>query len=195
MNLLAQLVCSRVRAEIFRVLFGLRSGEVHLREIQRQAGLAIGTVRQDIEKLVKLGLVTRRKDGNRVYYGANPAHPLSNDIRGMVLKTAGLADVLSDALTHESIRCAFVFGSVATGTAVAESDIDLMVIGDLGLRKVTELLSDAGQKLGREINPHVFSAREWGRRIREHDHFLNSVKQSPKIFVVGSERELEAMAG
>jgi DNA-binding transcriptional ArsR family regulator len=195
MNLLAQLVCSRVRAEIFRVLFGLRSGEVHLREIQRQAGFAIGTVRQDIEKLVKLGLVTRRKDGNRVYYGANSAHPLSNDIRGMVLKTVGLADVLSEALTHESIRCAFVFGSVATGTAVAESDIDLMVIGDLGLRKVTELLSNVGEKLGREINPHVFSVKEWARRLREHDHFLSSVKQSPKVFVVGSKRELEAMAG
>ena len=66
MNLLAQLICSRVRAEVFRVLFGLKSGELHLREIHRQTGFAIGTVRQDIEKLVKMGLVSRRKDGNRV---------------------------------------------------------------------------------------------------------------------------------
>ena len=115
MSLLAQLICSRARAEILRVLFGLRSGEVHLREIQRQTGFAVGTVRQDVEKLVKLGLVTRRKDGNRVYYAANEVHPLAGDIRQLVLKTVGLADVLAESLSDEGIRCALVFGSVAAG--------------------------------------------------------------------------------
>ena len=100
MNLLAQLVCSRVRAEIFRILFGLRSGEIHLREIQRQTGFALGTVQQDIEKLVKMAVVTRRKDGNRVYYAANSKHPLTADIRHLVLKTTGLADVLGLALRN-----------------------------------------------------------------------------------------------
>ncbi len=140
MNVLAQLVCSRVRAEIFRVLFGLQNGELHLREMQRQTGFAIGTVRQDIGKLVKLGLVIRRQDGNRVYYAANRRHPLHADVRQMVLKTSALADVLAEALSAEGIRCAFVFGSLAAGTANAESDIDLMVIGHIGLRKVCGLL-------------------------------------------------------
>ncbi len=193
MNVLAQLVCSRTRAEIFRVLFGLRSNELHLREIQRQTGFAIGTVRQDLAKLVRLGLVTQRQDGNRVCYAANQRHPLYAEIRQLVLKTLGLADVLATALTAEGIRCAFVFGSVAAGTANPESDIDLMVIGNLGLRRVCALLTGVDDRLGREINPHVLSQAEFAKRLRQQDHFLTSVLASPKVFLVGSEHDLEAM--
>ena len=195
MNVLAQIVCSRVRAEIFRVLFGLRTDELHLREIHRQTGLAIGTVRQDIGKLVELGLVVRRPDGNRVYYVANQTHPLHAEIHGMVLKTAGLADVLTAALSSDGVRCAFVFGSIAGGIAKPESDIDLMVIGSVGLRKVSGLLSGVGNQLGREINPHVLSPTEFGQRMRDEDHFLTTILASPKIFVAGSEDDLKAMGG
>ncbi len=166
MNVLAQLVCSRVREAIFRVLFGLRNGELHLREIQRQTGFALATVRQDIGKLVKLGLVTRRQDGNRVCYTANQRHPLHAEIRQIVLKTSGLADVLAAALSSDGIRCAFVFGSMAAGTPNPESDIDLMVIGNIGLRKVCALLTGVGDRLGREINPHVLSFAEFHKRMR-----------------------------
>ena len=193
MNILAQLVCSRVRAEVFRVLFGLQGGELHLREIQRQTHLAIGTVQQDIEKLVKMGLVSRREDGNRVYYSANEKHPLAGEIRQLVLKTVGLADVMAAALKVEDVRCAFVFGSIASGTAGAESDIDLMMIGNIGLRKVSALLSGVGDRLGREINPHVMSPSEFTKRMSAGDHFLTSVLAAPKIFLVGSEHELERM--
>lgn len=193
MNTLAQLICSRVRAEIFRILFGPGAGEVHLREIQRQSGFAIGTVRQDIEKLVMLGLVIRRKDGNRVYYTADENHPLYNEIHRLVLKTVGLADILAELLRTEGIRCAFVFGSMASGTAGAKSDIDLMVIGEIGLRNVSSLLSGAGNQLGREVNPHVMSPAEFKKRVREQDHFLTSVLASPRIFIVGTEHDLETM--
>jgi DNA-binding transcriptional ArsR family regulator len=193
MNILARLLCSRVRAEIFRVLFGIKAGEVHLREIQRQTGFAVGTVRQDIGKLVKLGLVTRRQDGNRVYYSANRRHPLYTEIRLLVLKTVGLVDVLAEALDAGYILCAFVFGSVASGKEGVESDVDLMVIGDIGLRKVSGLLAAVGNRLGREINPHVMSPAEFGRRVHVRDHFLTSVLASPRIFVKGSDRDLEGL--
>lgn len=193
MSLLAQLICSRARAEILRVLFGLRRGEVHLREIQRQTGFAVGTVRQDVEKLVKLGLVTRRKDGNRVYYAANEVHPLAGDIRQLVLKTVGLADVLAESLSDEGIRCALVFGSVAAGAAGAESDVDLLVVGDIGLRRLSELLAGVGDRLGREINPHVLTPAEFAKRARAKEHFVSSVMRSKKIFVIGSEHDLDAM--
>jgi len=193
MSTLAQLICSRVRSEIFRVLFGPVAVELHLREIQRQTGFAIGTVRQDMGKLIKLGVVTKRQDGNRVYYTANKDHPLYNEIHHIVLKTVGLADVLAAALNADGIRFAFVFGSVANGTSRAESDIDIMVVGDIGLRKISELLSGIGNRLGREINPHVMSPAEFTRRLREQDHFISTVLASPRIFVVGSEHDIEAM--
>lgn len=194
MSLLADIFCSRVRAAIFGELFGLTSTEVHLRELQRRTGLSLGTVRQDIRKLERLGLVLERRDGNRLYYTANSEHPLYGDIRQMVLKTSGLADVLASVLNNPEIRCAFVFGSLASGEARAQSDIDLMVIGSITLRKLAALLSGLSDKLGREINPHVIATDEFVQRIREREHFVNTVMNSEKIFIIGVENELEAMA-
>ncbi|MFH1708407.1 MAG: nucleotidyltransferase domain-containing protein [Planctomycetota bacterium] len=164
-----------------------------MREIQRQTGFAIGTVRQDLAKLVKLGLLIRRQDGNRVYYAADDRHPLAHDIRQIVLKTAGLADVLQGALAGNAIRCALVFGSVADGTATAASDIDLLVIGEIGLRKLSGLLAGTGDRLGREVNPLVMTPAEFGRRIRAQEHLVTSIAGVPKIFVIGSEHDLAAM--
>ncbi len=195
MNSLARLICSRVRAEIFHVLFGVHGGELYLREIQRQTGFAIGTVRQDIGKLTKLGLVTSRRDGNRVYYAANDRHPLYPEIRLLVLKTVGLADALAEALKADDVQCAFVFGSVASGTEDAGSDIDLMVIGEVSLRKVSGMLAAVRNRVEREINPHVMNAEELARRIREKDHFLTSLLATPRIFVRGSEDVLKGLGG
>lgn len=195
MKLLGQLLCSQVRAEIFRVLFGLLSNEIHLRELQRQTGFAVGTVRQDIEKLVGMNLVTRRADGNRVCYSANRQHPLYEEIHRLVLKTSGLGDVLAESLTSDRVTCAFVFGSIAANTAGPESDIDLMVVGEIGLRKLTEMLSGVGIQLGRELNPFVLTPNELQKRVRTDEHFVKSVLAGPKIFIVGDNDVLRTMVG
>jgi predicted nucleotidyltransferase len=178
---------------MLRLLFGLNATSLHARELERRAGVRIGAVRQEAARLVRLGLLSVRKDGNRTYYEANRQHPLFEDIHRMVLKTVGLVDVLKAALNEDGIRCAFVFGSMAQGTAKAESDIDLMVVGNVGLRQVTALLSGIANRLGRDINPHVMTADEFGQRVRRKEHFVDSVMASAKWFVVGSEDDLGAM--
>jgi DNA-binding transcriptional ArsR family regulator len=193
-NSLAQILSSNVKAEIFRLLFGLNGRPLHVRELERRSGLAIGTVRQELARLTKLGLIEARTDGNRRYYTAREDHPLYPEIRNLVLKTSGLADVLHGALQKEKrIRVAFVFGSIAQAREQAHSDIDLLVVGDIGLREVTKLLSGAAGKVGREINPHVFTPVEFLRRKRASDHFLKSVLSEPRIFIIGDEHELGAM--
>ena len=124
MGILAELLSSKIRAEIFRNLFGIGyDTSLHMREIERRTGFAIGTVQTELKKLQRLDIVTRLKDGNRVYYRANTAHPLSPDIRAIVLKTNGLADVIKNALDNEKdIRVAFVFGSLACQQEKADSE-------------------------------------------------------------------------
>lgn len=194
MNLLADMLSSRTRAEIFRLLFGIVPRSLHLRELERLTGLSTGSIRQETAKLQKLGLITVRKDGNRICYEPNRTHPLYRDIRSIVLKTHGLADVLKEALKDGRIKVAFVFGSVARGEETADSDIDLMVIGDIGLRKLAGLLSGVPNKVGREINPHAFSESEFSRRLRKEDHLVSRIMAAVKIFIVGNEHDLEAMA-
>lgn len=194
MSLLSEILSSNIRAGIFRNLFGVSQQSLHLREIERRTGFAVGTVQQEIKKLKRLDIITQIKDGNRVYYRANTDHPLYPDIRNLVLKTNGLADLLKDVLSSETkIKIAFVFGSVARQEEKAMSDVDLLVIGDIGLRKLTGLLMDVSDKLGREINPHRMTESDFIKRKKEKDHFLQQVLKSPKIFIIGKEDELSAM--
>ncbi len=193
MSRLAVLLSSRVRAEIFRLLFGLDPIELHLREMTRRSGLTFATVRQDLGKLARIDVVLARRDGNRLYYRANRDHPLYPDLRALVLKTAGLADVLNRALGTEGIRVAFVFGSWAAGGDRSGSDVDVMIIGDVGLREAVRRLSGAGERLGREVNPHALAPGEFARRRSTGEHFVKSVLAGPRIFLIGSERDLEEL--
>ena len=196
MGILAELLSSKIRAEIFRNLFGIApDSALYMREIERRTGFAIGTVQTELKKLQRLDIISGVKDGNRVYYRANTAHPVYPEIRALVLKTSGLADVIVDALGNEAdIRVAFVFGSFARQEEKAGSDVDLMVVGDIRLRKLTGLLMDVSGKIGREINPHVFSEKEFVKRKKDQDLFLNQVLEAPKIFIIGTENELAEMA-
>ena len=166
---------------------------MHVREIERRSGLNDSTVRQELRKLVRLDLVQSRRDSNRVYYRAKMENPLYPEIRNLVLKTSGLADALKSVLEDKRIRVAFVFGSIARGDEKAGSDVDLMVIGQLGLRDLSRLLSGIEGKIGREVNPHVLNEEEFRKRVRAKDHFVSRVMESPKIFIIGSHHELEAM--
>ena len=191
MDNLTRLLSSRVKAEVFRLLFGSDARELHMREIARQAKLNDATVRQELKRLAGLHLVALRRDGNRAYYRADTSNPLYSDIRNIVLKTSGLVDILRQAFRKKpGIRLAFVFGSLASGEEKPASDVDLMVVGSVSIRQLSKWLSGAAGRIGREINPHVFSPHEFSRRRQERDHFLASVLEAPKFFIIGTEDEL-----
>ncbi len=159
--------------------------EVHLRELVRQTGLAPRTVHQEVNRLVSADLLSERRDGNRRYLTANEAHPLFRPVREIVLKTDGLADVLRDALGSQGVEFAVVFGSMASGTANASSDVDLLLVGEIGLRDVVKRLAMAHDALGREINPVVWTRAEFRQRVRKRDHFLMRVLEGPRVPVIG----------
>lgn len=165
-----------------------------MRELERRTGLSDATVRQELKKLKRLGVVEARRDGNRTYYRANNGHPLYPDIRNLVLKTSGLTDVLREALGGAGdVELAFVFGSIAGNTAKAHSDIDLMIIGTIGLRQLSKRLSGLEAKIGRDVNPHMLTPEEFIRRANEGDHFITAVLKGPRLFVVGGEDELRRL--
>jgi len=196
MNILPEILSSKIRAEIFRLLFGINNETLHMREIERRTGYAIGTIQTELKKLLRLELVIKRKDGNRLYYCANKKHPLYPDLHNLILKTTGLVDVFLSALDQTpDIVVSFIFGSVSRGDVKAESDVDLMVIGNLGLRKLSKMLTGIPEKIGREVNPYVLSVDDFNKRKSKRDHFLTQVLAGPKIFITGNEDELESMGG
>jgi len=187
---LLEVIFPQVRAEVLRLLFAEEGRELHLRELTRQCGLSLGTLQTEVEKLRAADLLLTRRDGNRLYFRANAAHPLFTDLRQLVLKTAGLREVLADALRDvPGIELAFVFGSLASGDGKAGSDVDLMVIGDAGLRALAPRLRKAAEQLGREINPVTMTAADFARD-RTKKAFLRDVLENKKLFIKGNDHEL-----
>ena len=193
MDNLVEILGSKSRAEVFRLLFEQPGKELYLRELHRQSGLSIRPIQEELRNLQVTGLVKVRKDGNRTYFSANSEHPLFPEIRSLVEKTTGVRALLQKALADPDILFAFIFGSVASGRAQPGSDLDLFVIGELGLRKLTKLLSGTSDRIGREVNPHVMTAQEFTQRIQKHDHFISNVMSSEKMFLIGGEDDLKQL--
>lgn len=192
MNLLAEILSSQVRAEIFRLLFNGRKESIHLRDLQRRSGLSIGTIQKEITHLKNLDIVVPKRDGNRLYYTANTDHPLYKEISGLVSKTSGISEMIKKALeTVPGIECAFIFGSYAKGSEKAHSDIDLVVIGEAGLRMLSSKFRGLTNQIEREINPHVFSLKSWREKLKKKDHFIRSVLADSKVFLIGNENVLK----
>jgi uncharacterized protein len=189
MDLLPKLFLSEIRAALFRLFFGPAPGRLYRAEIIARFKFAGRSVEEELEKLVRLELLRTTKDGNRRYYEVNRAHPLYPELRGIVLKTGGLRDVLADAMKGLKVEHAFVFGSIAAGTETSESDVDLMVIGAATHRQAASGLRRASETLAREINPHFLTAAEFAAQLERKNPFLTNVAKGAKVFVVGTEQE------
>jgi predicted nucleotidyltransferase len=194
MKILSQLFLSEIRAELFRLFLGPSMGRMYRAEIIARLDFAGRSVEEELEKLVRLELLLTTKDGNRRYYEVNRAHPLYPELRGIVLKTGGLRDVLREALKGAKVEYAFVFGSIAAGTETAASDVDLMIIGAATHRQTASGLRRAGETLAREINPHFFTGEDFFFRLAKKDHFLSDVMSKPKLFIVGDDHEFTDLA-
>lgn len=189
---LSDALFSKTQQRVLGVLFGRPNQSFFANEIVRLAGGGFGAVHRELASLETAGLVTVTRIGNQKHYQANREAPIYEELRGIVLKTVGLADVLRKALAPLAphIHAAFVYGSVAKGTDTARSDIDLMVVADeVEYGDLFKVASSAEAILGRKINPTVLTSRELKKESAE-DGFHSRVLAQPKIFVIGSGHEL-----
>jgi predicted nucleotidyltransferase len=163
-----------------------------LRQIVRYAGAGQGAVQRELDLLTRAGLLRRTVQGRQVYFQANRESPIFPELQGLFLKTAGVADVLREALAPvaDRVLVAFVFGSAARGELRAGSDIDLLVIGDVSFESVANALAEAQKRLGRDVNPTVYPPNEFRAKSRAGHHFLTTVLQEPRVFVIGGPDEL-----
>jgi predicted nucleotidyltransferase len=168
----------------------------HVREIARITGTAPGTVHKELTHLAHAGILERERRGNQLAYRANRACPIFDELASIMRKTSGLADVVAQALgpIASRVKVAFIFGSVAQARESASSDVDVMVIGDARFSDVVPLLHPAQATLGREINPRVFTVKEWRSKVAKADAFVHDVISKPKIFLIGTDDELGQLA-
>jgi predicted nucleotidyltransferase len=189
---LASLLFKDYRRRVLGLLLLHPDKQYHVREIARLTGTVAGTLHKELTRLAEAGLLVKETSGNQVYYRANRTCPVFEELASILRKTSGLVDVLADALAllTERITVAFVYGSVARGKETAGSDIDVLLIGDVEFSEVVAALYPAQEVLGREINPKVYSEKEWRQMLKKKDAFMKEVMTGPKLFIIGTADEL-----
>lgn len=193
--MLEELFSSRARADVLALLFLNSRDRFYQRQIAELTGLPIRAVQREVEKLCTLELLIREENGNRIYYRANERAAVFPDLKRLVMKTRGPAYQLQQALQGaESIKLAFIYGSFASGEETAASDLDLFVVGGIPGRRLSALMREASDTLGREINTYLTSSEECRRKVTEGDSFVQNVLSQPKVFIIGDEQELRALA-
>jgi predicted nucleotidyltransferase len=193
---LASLLFGAYRRDVLALLFLHPEASLHVRKIARIIGKVPGTLLRELNLLAEAGLLIRKPLGNQVHFQANPACPIYEDLRAILKKTTAMADVLRDPLEPlaDRIVVAFVYGSVARGDERPGSDLDVMIVGEVGFADMVSALSTAQEYLRREINPNVYATAEFRAKIAAGDSFLGRVLADKKIFLIGNEDDLRQFA-
>lgn len=192
---LSTVLFSKTRGAILGLLYGNTDQFFYLREIVRRTGVGIGAAQRELKQLSGSGIIKRTARGNQVYYQADTDCPVFKELKGMLVKTVGVADILKEVLSplSKKIKAAFIYGSFACGDDSSESDVDVMVIGSATFREVTFALSDAQKKLSREVNPTVYPVKEIKSKITKNHHFVKTIISGKKIFLIGDENVIKRL--
>ncbi|MDW3229786.1 MAG: nucleotidyltransferase domain-containing protein, partial [Acidobacteriota bacterium] len=191
MSVLNELFSSKTRVEVLKLFLFNPDNSFYQRQISHLTNQPIRGVQREVEKLCKIGLLEKSIQGNRIYYKVNRNNPIFEDLKNIFFKCEGIAEALKENLQGRKIDFCFIYGSYARGEESLLSDIDLMLIGDVSSKEISSILSNVRTQLSREINYAIFSSIEFINKARQKDHFICSILQDKKIFIIGTEDELK----
>lgn len=194
--MLDKLLGSRLRAKALGWFFTHSGERCFVRQLTALLGEDSTNLSRELARLASLGVLACQQEGRQKYYRANPECPIFAELKSLAIKTAGAGDVLREALAPlaERVKVAFLYGSLSRGEENARSDADVMVIGKVAFGEVVQALRAAEEKLGREVNPTVYSPSEFKTKVAAKHHFLATVLSSSKIFLIGNKYDLGKLA-
>lgn len=188
---LAELLFNDYRRRVLSLLLLHPDDKYHVRKIARLTGTVAGTLHKELSRLAEVGVLQKESTGNQLQYSADRNCPIFEELAGILRKTTGVVDVLAEALAPigERISTAFIFGSMASGKESVGSDVDVLIIGNVSFAEVVKAVNSAQETLRREINPKVYSRKEWGQKLKKKDVFVKEVILKPKLFLIGNKDE------
>jgi predicted nucleotidyltransferase len=168
----------------------------YLRDISRKINVSQGTLHRDLKPLVWDGILLSESRVNQSYYSVNKNCPIYNELRGIIIKTFGVVNILEKSieLYRDKINFAFIYGSLAKGDDTGNSDIDLFVVGDIDYSGLSDSILSRENELGRPVNMFLLTPHDLKMKIEEENHFVTNVLKSEKIFLRGSEDDIKRLA-
>jgi predicted nucleotidyltransferase len=193
--MIERLITSRTRVKLLKLFFMNREREFYLRELARTTGENLNSVGRELKNLLASGIISERDSGNMKLYRVNALSPVHEELRMLVLKTVGVGDALREGLSAiGSIKYCLIYGSFAAGGEVGESDIDLLVIGDMDEETLLKVIKNLEEKLRREINYILWGERGFVKKAGGKHHLILDIMQKPFIMIIGDEDEFRGYA-
>lgn len=189
----AKVLFGKAQRAVLSLLFGHPDQAFYLSEILGYAQMGASQVQKELHELTAAGLLIREKRGKQVYYRANPSASIFEELKAIVTKTFGVAGVVRTLLEPLASRIdlAFIFGSVARGGETAASDVDVFIVGEIGVSDIAASLVTAETELRRSISPTIYGRDEFVQKARDGHHFIGRLLAEPKVFLIGTERTLD----
>ena len=191
MSQLSDALFTTTQQKVLGLLYAQPEKSFYVKEILRLTGMGVATIKRELDRMLGAGILRMTKIGNQHHYQANPECPVYHELSGIVKKTFGITDIIRSALSIVSgqIDWAFIYGSVASGKETTDSDIDLMIVGAPRFSEVAGLLYPVQKNLGREINPKIYSRKEWILMQKRNNAFIKELLAKPRIDVIGGNHE------
>jgi predicted nucleotidyltransferase len=193
MSQLGDALFSRTRQNVLGLLYAHPDSSFYTNEILRRTGMGVATIKRELDRMVEAGILTLTKVGNQHHYQANLKCPVYEELSSIVRKTFGVADVIRAALVpiQKQIDFAFIYGSLAKGTEISQSDIDVMIVTDtLAYVDVMSLLGEAEESLGRVVNPSIYNLEQIRNRLITKNAFISRVMEQPKLWIKGEDDDI-----
>ena len=195
--MLAEFLLGSFRTRVLSALLLHPDAAWHARELARRIDALPASTNRELIKLADAGILLRQPVGNQVHYRANRASPIFTELASLLRKTAGVAALLADALAPlgAQVRCALIFGSVARGEETVHSDVDVLVLGDVGFAEVLHALHPVQDQIQREINPAVYPVKDFQVKLASNNTWAREVVEKPKLFLIGSADDFAKLVG
>jgi len=188
--MLKGLIKSRARIKLLKLFFLNRDSEFYLRELARRTDENLNSMRVELRNLADAGIITESRRGNQKLYRVNKASPIHEELRRLLLKTVGVGDVIrTELMSIGGVKYSLIFGSFASGEEAEESDIDLLIIGDVSEERLIEIIGRLEGELSREINYILWNITEFNKKVKQKHHLISDIVEKPFIMLVGDRDE------
>ena len=182
---------SSTRAELLSLFFNNPDEKFYLREIARHIGKDAAGIKRELDTLMKIGLLTLEKRGVQKYYFVDKSSPIFSEMKGLIFKTTGVHGAVKAALSRiKGVQAAFIYGSYAKGSEKEDSNINLMVIGQVNITELNDVVVGLEEKLKREIDYQAFDEQEYRKRKEAKDPFIREIVKGKKIILIGKEDDV-----
>jgi predicted nucleotidyltransferase len=186
---------SKTRVTLLAKLLMNPEKSFYIRELSRELNIPYSMLYKEEKNLVSLNIISEEKKGKVTLVSTNKSLPYFAELKNLLIKTAGLGDLLKSALSElTGIRYALVYGSFASGEESASSDIDVLIIGSGREEKILGAIGSVEKGVGREINYILWNEEEFAKRVESRHHLLMEIASKPVIMLAGEEDEFRKTA-